>query len=372
MKTSITILKKELLEIFRDKATFVILLIPILIFPIFNIGMNYLNKESDTKINVCIHYDSQEAYELFNQYVLINETYDIDVIESKEPNKLLNKGYIDCYIIETNNVFDFIYNSSSYDSLSLTTKLGDGFQRYYNSSLSQSYDGIFEMNLKDENGNSANTSNSMSSIFVPIVLVMLIFQNTSSFANDIFAGEKERKTLELLLLSGVKKRSVYCGKSFALIILSIVNLLFSLGSYFISFNSTKSGLQQFKFMQNGNITANIVCIISTMLLLSIIAVFLSLTISMLSKNMKNSQILNELVLAIPVGITALLVLGILKNNTAIFNYIPILNLIISFNNAFIGNIDIINIVLSLITNILLIIVLIILSVKYMNTEKFIS
>lgn len=93
---------------------------------------------------------------------------------------------------------------------------------------------------------------------------------------------------------------------------------------------------------------------------------------MLSKNMKNSQIVNELVLAIPVGITALLVLGILQNNTAVFNYIPILNLIISFNDAFIGNIDIINIALSLITNILLIIVLVILSVKYMNTEKFIS
>lgn len=88
--------------------------------------------------------------------------------------------------------------------------------------------------------------------------------------------------------------------------------------------------------------------------------------------MKNSQIVNELVLAIPVGITALLVLGILQNNTAVFNYIPILNLIISFNDAFIGNIDIINIALSLITNILLIIVLVILSVKYMNTEKFIS
>ena len=108
MKTSLTILKKELLEIFRDRATIVILLIPVLIFPVFNIGMNYLNKDSQTKINVCIQYDSQEAYELFTQFVLTNESYDINMIDSKEPNKLLNDGDIDCYIIETDTVFDFI------------------------------------------------------------------------------------------------------------------------------------------------------------------------------------------------------------------------------------------------------------------------
>lgn len=134
----------------------------------------------------------------------------------------------------------------------MTTKLGDSFRKFYNTLLNKSYEDIYQLNLKDENNNIANTSNSISNIFVPIVLAMLIFQNISSFANDIFAGEKVRKTLELLL-SGVEKRAIYCGKSLTLLILSMINLIFSLGTYYISFDFTESGLQQFKFMQNRSI-----------------------------------------------------------------------------------------------------------------------
>lgn len=372
MKTSITIFKKELLEIFRDKSTFVILLIPILIFPVFNVGMNYLNKESNSKINVCIHYDSQEAYELFNQYISICDTYEINIIESTDPIQSLKKMEIDCYIVENDGIYHFVYNSSSYDSLSLTTKLGDNFQQFYNNLLSQTHEGLFQMVLKDENGNLANTSNSISSIFVPVVLVMLIFQNTSSFANDIFAGEKERKTLELLLLSGAKKQSIYCGKFLALAILAFINLIISLASYFVSFNLTASGLQQFKFMQNGNVTVNVVCIILTMLLLSVIALLISLTVSMLSKNMKNSQILNELILAIPVGLTVLLSIGMVNRHTLLFNCLPVLNLIVCFNNAFNGNVGIVNMISSFITSSILIIILVVFSIKYMKKDKFIS
>lgn len=109
-----------------------------------------------------------------------------------------------------------------------------------------------------------------------------------------------------------------------------------------------------------------------MLLLSIVAVFLSLTVSMMSKNMKNAQILNEIILAVPVGITVLLTLGIIKSNMPVFNYIPILNLIVGFNNAFNGYVDITNIILSLITNSIIIAILIFTSIKYMNTEKIIA
>ena len=372
MKETLTIFRKELFSIFRDRATLIILFIPLLIFPIFNLGMNYLNKDSAKSINICVQYDSQEAYEFFMNYVENNEIFDIEMVDSNKPKQLLLEGIIDCYICITDNNFDFIYNSSSFDSLSLTTKLGDSFQRFYNNTISQSYDGFFQMNLKDEDNNLANTSNSMSSIFVPIVLVMLVFQNITSFANDIFAGEKERKTLELLLLSGVKKRSIYYGKALSLLCVSGISLILCLGSYFISFNSTQSGLQQFKFMQNENWVENIIGMILTMLFLSMTAVLLSLTISMVSKNMKNSQILNEIILAIPVGITAFLAIGVLKPNFALLNYIPILNLIINFYNSFIGNLNMLNLSISLITSMILMMIIIIVSIKYMNTEKLIN
>lgn len=371
MKETLIILKKELLEIIRDKSTLLIILVPFMIFPIFNIGMEYLNKNSETDINICIICNSEEASIILNQFAEKNSVFNIKNIDSNTPEALLKTGDIDCYVKATEYSIDFIYNSTSFNSLSLTTKLGEAFQEYYNSLLSESYHNIFKLKLTDENGNMANPSDSISTIFIPIILVILIFQGTSSFSNDIFAGEKERKTLELLLLSGVKKQAIYCGKSFSLVILSVLNLLISLGSYFISFNFT-TGLCKFNFMQNENVFINIFFITILLFTLSLISVFLSVTVSMLSKNIKNAQILNELILTIPVGFTALLALGILKDNIIIFKYIPVLNLLINFNNVFLGNINIGDIVITLISNFFLIVLLIVESIRYMKSEKFIS
>ena len=372
MKESLTILKKELLEIFRDRSTLLILLIPILIFPVFNIGMNFINKDSVKKLELCVDYDSEEAYEIFNQYLTTTEKYDINVINSDTPKGLLKNGDIDCLICIKDNSFDFVYNSNSYDSLSLTAKIGEDFQQFYNVFLNQSYEDVFQINLKDENDNFADASDTMSGIFVPIVLVMMIFQSTSSFANDIFAGEKERKTVELLLLTGVKRKVIYCGKLFTLLIMSTINLIFSLLSYFITFIFSESGLKQFKFMQNGIALTNISGIILTLLLLSVIAAFLSLTVSLMSKNMKNSQVMNEIILAVPTVTAVLIGLGVIKRGLPILNYIPLFNLIVGLNNAFCGNFYIFDIIALLVTNGAFIAIIMLIGIKYIKTERILE
>lgn len=372
MKETLIILKKELLEIFRDKSTLLFLLIPLIIFPAFNFGLEYLNKNTATEIDVCVNYDSQSVYETVNQFILYNNEYDIELVNSIEPEVLLKNGDIDSYIKIEDNSIGFIYNSASYDSLSLTTKLSESFQQYYNSTLSETYNNILKLELRDENGNIGNASSSVANIFIPIIFVMLIFQSSSSFANDLFAGEKERKTLEMLLLSGAKKHSIYCGKTFALAILAIVNLFLSLLSYFFSFKLSENGLEQFKFMQNGNTTMNIIFMIIILIELSLISVFISSTVSMLAKSMKSSQLINEFVLVIPIGIIVILVLGVLKSNALILNYIPLVNLLANLIDVFSGNINIGYLILTILSNILLIIVMIFFSVRYMKTEKFLS
>lgn len=369
MKQSLTILKKELLEIFRDRSTILILLIPILIFPAFNIGMNYINKDSVKRLDICISYDSYEAYEIFNRYISATESYDINVITSKTPKSLLTDGKIDCLICINNSAFDFIYNSNSFDSLSLTAKLGEDFQKFYNACLNQSYEGIYQMNLKDENNNISDPAKTVSDIFVPIALVMMIFQNTSSFANDIFAGEKDRKTAELLLLTGVKRRYIYFGKLLALFVMSSINLAGSLLSCLISFNFSQDGLTEAKFMQKGISSNNILVIFLITLLLSLIAAVVSLTVSMISKNMKNAQVMNEIILAVPTVMTALITLGIIKSSLPLLNYIPLLNLSLGLNNAFGGTVSVYNILISLITNGFLIGVITALGIRYIKTER---
>ncbi|MGN0547075.1 MAG: ABC transporter permease [Acutalibacteraceae bacterium] len=369
MKESLIILKKELLEIFRDRSTFIIMLIPVLIFPIFNTGLSYINKNSESKIDVSIQCNSLQANQVINDFIESAEMVDIKIINTEAPKELLKNGKIDCIITETDESIDFIYNSSSFNSLSITTKLAESFQEFYTSFLSSANNGVYSVNLKDESNNNSDTVNSVSRIFIPIMLVMLAFQCTSSFANDIFCGEKERKTLELLFLSGIKRESVYFGKISALLILGETNLIFGLLSYFITFSFSENGLRQFKFMQSENKITCVLGIVFTMLMLELISVFLSFSVSMISKNMKNAQILNEIVLAVPIGISILLTTGIINCNISIIKYIPVFNLIVSLNNSFAGIVNTGNIIFACLSNSIFIVVSAILGIRYIKTEK---
>lgn len=367
MKKCFAIATKELTEIFRDKFTFVILLIPIFIFPIFNSGINYLNKTFQTKINICIETNNQNINHTLLNFISSDKKYDINVIESDSPRDLLLNGEIDFFISADNKSINLIYNSSSYNSLSQAMKFGEAFQKFYVSQLNTSHNEIYQLSLKDEDNNPEDSAQSISNLTIPVILIMVAFQGTTSFANDIFAGERERKTLELLLTSGVKRSYIYFGKSIALTVLAVINLLLSFTSCYMIF--FKTGLQQFKFMKNGNIMLNIICMVCTLFLLAIIFVFISSSISMFSKNMKNSQIMNELLLIIPIGISTLLSFGIINQNVIVYRFIPILNLMIDFIRTFNGQLLLSNIITSVITNGIFVIALIFASIKYINSEK---
>lgn len=372
MRISLSIAKKELIETFRDKATFIMFIIPLLIFPAFNIGLDYLSNKKNTEINVCIQYDSKEAYDIFTQFVSYNTDYKINLIESEKYENLLKSGDADFGININGKNFDIIYNSTSYESMSLATELGEKFQAFYNELLSSMDKDIYHLSLKDEKGNSVSPFSSITNIFIPVVFILLIFQNTSSFSNDIFAGEKERKTLELLLMSGVKRSSIYFGKSIALMVLSVISLSTSLTAALVTYIPDKENFVQIKIMQSEKIYQNIFIMLFSMIILSALSVFISLSISMISKNIKSAQLLNEIILIIPVGITALLSLGIINLDLAVWDYVPILNLIKCFHSAFLGKTILANFLISLIINIFFALTIIVRSIKYLNSESILK
>lgn len=349
-KYAVVVAKKELLEIFRDRYILIIMIVPILIFPIFNIGMDYLNKDAETRVDVSIQSDNPRANQLFEEFFRNNNKYEIKQIGQDEPIELLNRGVLNCVININNNAIDFIYNSSSYNSLALTTKLEEEFEIFYHGILCGSYPDIYVLNLKNESNGMSNAADSMSNIIVPIILIMLVFQGMTAFSNNIFAGEKERRTLELVMLSGVERKYIYLGKVVALLILKVINLILTISSYFISFGLSGEKMHQFKFMRNGNPGLNILVMITILFLMSILSVVISMTVSIVSKDTKNAQILNEIVLAVPVGLIAASMLGIIRRNNILINIIPIFNMVECFNSAFAGSVDCLLIVASVIMN----------------------
>ncbi|MBQ8635531.1 hypothetical protein IJ425_05205, partial [bacterium] len=88
------IFKKELLGILRDKSLFLFFLIPLTIFPMFSFGLEYLNKNTKTEIDICVEYNSQSAYDVFMQFVSTNTEYNIELVDSIAPETLLKNGTI--------------------------------------------------------------------------------------------------------------------------------------------------------------------------------------------------------------------------------------------------------------------------------------
>ena len=369
MKICLTIAKKELLQTFRDKSTLIFLLIPLLIFPVFNIGMDFISKNSQVEITVCTESDSEEINHFVEQFIRLNKDFEIHQVVSNCPEKLLKSGKIDCYIKIQKSDFNFFYNSSSYNSLSKTTKLGETLQRNYYSYLNKTTDGIYQFNLFNENGDTANISNSIANIFIPTIFVLLIFQGITSFSNDIFAGEKDRKTFELLLLSKVKREAIYLGKSIALLTISFVNVVISLIAFAFSYAVLDNGIHEFKFLQTESCYINILVIIIALILLAIISVFITSSISLISKNAKMAQLFNELILVIPVGITGMLCLGVFNTDNKLFDFIPILNAVNMFNKAFNGYVNLSQVILAILSTVIFVWIITILCAKYIKSEK---
>lgn len=371
LKLIAIILKKELLELIRDKFTIMVLILPLIVFPIFNISMNSIDTSKNDKIKIAVISNNPIGNELFNMFKKNTKMQitQVDTATEKNLNNLLNNGSLDCYIFIENQNITITYNSISYNSLMLATKLGEDFSHFYSSVYSQIDKNFFTMNLCDEQGNILNTKSSLTNLFTPVIIILFITQGVLGFSNDLFAGERERKTLELLLLSNTKRNTIYYGKSLALFILSLINCAFC----FISF-WTSSFLfdEEFKFMQSETLKFNLLAIVITLFLLSIITVFLSTTISMISTNIRNSQMLNELIFSIPTLLILMKSFGIISKDFVVLKYTPILNIINVFSDAF-SNIALpSDLMICVITNIIFIILLVYFSLKYLKTEKFIS
>lgn len=357
------IIKKELKEIFRDRTTVIIMILPLLLFPILNFSAQFFEKSNVSSFNVSVINNDNEAYSLFQEFVDSTDAYKINVIHSDKPYELLNSEDIDCIISVNEDKINFIYASTSFTSLTTASKIGEAFQKMYFEKMGNN---TYSFVVSDESNKPANLSFTSLNLITPIVFILLIFQSTTGFANDIFAGEKERKTLELLFLTGTNKKHIYLGKTISLLMLSFVTLIVDIIIYILSNRSyLQSGNVPFA---NEEILKNIFILSVCSILMIITSVFISSTVSMFSTTVRNSQLLNNFIMLIPIGFSFMCSFGLINDNS-LFRYLPVLNLIMGFKDAFYGNCSWSSLGIIVLNNSVLILVFIIFSSRYLKSEK---
>ena len=250
MSIIVSIFKKELIDVLRDRRTLMFMVvIPILITPLLIIGsikfQEYQNKKSEEKILKIAYINESEdslTKELlsYQKGVKIIEGVPIDSIESYiksdslQGGLYLGKGFLKK--IKTNSSGDVkIYYKSS-DLMSKSKKRMQAALDIYKEKIiaerlkQLNVDGQILEPITITNIDMATAKETMGKAiggFIPYVLVMFIFLGAMYPAIDLGAGEKERGSLETLLSSPATKFEITMGKLLVVSLTGIVSGLVS-------------------------------------------------------------------------------------------------------------------------------------------------
>jgi len=366
MKIIWIIFKKELKDTVRDrKAMFFMFIIPLLMFPLLMLGMISVQKyvfEKEKEKDIRIAYiDYQQTPDLLDKFdrekFKIIFDINIDDIES-----MLRADSLDIALIVENGFTNDI-KSLSNPTIQLLYKSEDNFaipiektkevlNAYSNIILSERLE---KLNIKKEVLNPftieeidfASSREKLGKTiggFLPYIFILFCFGGAMYPGIDLGAGEKERGTLETLLVAPayyheilIGKFGVICISGIVSAIISLLGLIFSVYGMQIIIEdipleilSLASDILKFKTM---------ILLISLLIPVTVFFTSLILSLSIYSKSYKEAQSVIgplNMVILFPLAIGSL-VPGIKLN--FITALIPILNIALSSKEVIAGTIS---------------------------------
>lgn len=376
MNNILITLKKELKLIIRDKKSLLMMAITPLFIPIFVILMSYIYEEltvnkDDKTYQIGVNYElSSTEKELLSdevKYTVYNN--------SKELEEAYNSNKILAYIVRDNNSYNIYANIQSEDG-SMVTSLITNYLDNYNNYLGQSYlvNNNIDLSKVYNNLNYNVTEIKGESIFGNQIILMAITFTIMAItlsciytSTDTTAGEKERGTLETILTFPISRKELIFGKYLAISISGIVTLLIGV---FLSIVSLYYVKNSFSIYDNVIFNINTITILLTILILLFYTLFISglcITIASFTKSFKEAQSALtpiSLVTCIPMFLEMLNI-----NISGVLSFIPIINHTIVINNILTSSININNILVTIISSIIYIIVLLLFINKMYKSEK---
>ena len=367
MNNILITLKKELKLIIRDKKSLLMMAITPLFIPIFVILMSYIYEEltvnkDDKTYQIGVNYELSST----ERELLSDEVKYTVYSSSKELEEAYNSNKILAYIV--NNSYNIYANIQSEDG-SMVTSLITNYLDNYNNYLGQSYlvNNNIDLSKVYNNLNYNVTEIKGESIFGNQIILMAITLSCIYTSTDTTAGEKERGTLETILTFPIRRKELIFGKYLAISISGIVTLLIGVLLSIVSLYYVKNS---FSIYDNVIFNINTITILLTILILLFYTLFISglcITIASFPKSFKEAQSALtpiSLVTCIPMFLEMLNI-----NISGVLSFIPIINHTIVINNILTSSININNILITIISSIIYIIVLLLFINKMYKSEK---
>jgi len=256
MNGAFTIWKKELIDSIRDKRTLITaVLLPVVLMPVILIGtfklQEYQVKQSLEKPVLLAINHQDAAPELVS---FLKEQPHVTLVDSQNFKTDLENGVIQTYIevpqdfqqlfaAEQPIPIQVIQKSSKLDSQTATPKVIAFLQQFNNTIGAERLvaSGVNPQMLSavvptpQDIATAQERGGFFLGLLLPMFVVIFALMGGMYIAIDVSAGEKERKTLEALLLSPASRLTIVVGKFLAVATTASITVMLSLFSMYAAF-----------------------------------------------------------------------------------------------------------------------------------------
>lgn len=192
----------------------------------------------------------------------------------------------------------------------------------------------------------------MISFLVPLMLLIAVGVGITSAAADMVAGEKERRTMEALLMTPVNRTSLLLAKWITLILLATATGIFTLAVVFIEVYFFTTELKAGLTLDSGVWQISIASLLIIISFSALMAAALLVT-SIYGKTVKEAQSYATPIIMIGI-LPAMFVMSIGINELTAKHFVmPILNMFTIFKELFAGVVNVEHIVLTIGVNVVL-------------------
>ena len=385
-----TVYRKEMLEVLRDKRTlFTTLILPLILYPLLMVGFNTLMMRQ-TKV-----------MEEKGATVAVRDSI------NNEVSQLLTAGLknIEKYtIVPWSNTTDKLYADKDIQAvLTLRDSLGDDGSRFYkiyiqhdkskeqgrmvfnklSESIAKTGKTIQKQQLAQNGLNpefldlvsvrSRDTSTAekkmgmILGMILPYIMILMLLTGASTAAADLVAGEKERKTLETLLVSAAGRVELVFGKYLTIITLGLINVIVNLFSISLSMKFMLSNATS--EMANTQLPLNAIFIlILAMVPLATLFAAILLSISTFSRNMKEARSYEQPLMIVAMLLSMVSFLPAVEMNN-LMALVPVINIALLFKAVMINEYTLMQLLLTIGSTLILDVLAIWGTIKLFTTES---
>lgn len=377
-KVLLQLLKKEFLNIIRDRKSFIfMILLPLLMFPlmlgIITVMVTSMTEVSTDNIKLGVNYEISDEFKKYADD--FSDDFDFEFIYDTEKN--LNNQFVEgdlsIYVIKEGTTYNIHFDENNTADMASSVQVTDLYANYKEVYIGElleekniDYEALkneFNIEFIQEN---VTEMGSLIPVILSMVLTLLITSTAFNVAIEITTSEKEKGTLETILSLPIRKRELIASKYLTTVILSIMSGLLTYISLFTTLYFGKNTLSMLGITALSISPKILIIYLVAIVLFAVFISGLILSLAIFSRSLKeaqNSLAPIEMLMAI---ISYLPMLGFEASIKSAI--IPFVNISLLFNNALATNLDSSFIILTFLSTIAYAMILMLIISKLYNEE----